>query len=91
MLRIIMGYALAALIWAPVQQLVLGVAPAAAAGSSILAAVMFAALHIAYVNRKELEQERREAAEVQKRLSASLFAFYLNDAIDGEESLSSSH
>lgn len=84
---IFLGYALAALICAPVQQFLLGVAPAAAIGATIVAAILFFAVHVAVVNRRQLVKERREAAEIQKKLSASLFTLYLNGALDDEQML----
>ncbi len=81
----VIGYAIAALICAPIQQLLLDVTPIVSIGSCIMAAILFAAVHIAWRYRLQLIEERREAVAVQKKLSASLFALYLNGALEDEQ------
>lgn len=82
-MRMLLGtYLLATLLVTPLVQWLCRVPPSIALGAAFVTGVMFASVHVAVRAHRVLEIERREAAAVQKRLSASLFGAYFQNAVE---------
>lgn len=82
-MRTLLGsYLLATLLVTPLAQWLCAVPPAVAFCAALTTGIVFASVHLAIRAHRTLEVERREAAAVQKRLSASLFGAYFQTAVE---------